>query len=331
MGTPFVSIVTPVYNGGPYIEEAIRSILAQTHSDFEYIICDNHSKDDSGEIARSYAAKDSRIKVVSPPEFVPQAKNFNYAVNQISPDSRYLKLLHADDWLFPDCIRQMTSLAEQDDRIALVSSYRVIETTPDCFGLPVRTSVFPGREVLRLELLGKVFPFGTGSTVMWRADVVRRRAPRFFPEDRNYFDIDVIFRNIADAYFGFVHQVLSFTRYQAGAVQDKAAGFNDWFMFHQQLMEQYGREFLTPEEFTARYAEVSRTFYRGLGDVWIKDRVRRHKRDDFWAFQRKHLGAVGAQIDNKRLARGIIDAGLHWAGHLEETLSKATNKARKLF
>ena len=57
MPEPFVSIVTPVYNDEPYLEECIKSVLAQSHQDFEYIICNNHSKDRSGEIAADYAAK----------------------------------------------------------------------------------------------------------------------------------------------------------------------------------------------------------------------------------------------------------------------------------
>ena len=57
MSEPFVSVVTPVYNDEPYLEECIKSVLAQSHQDFEYIICNNHSKDRSGEIAGDYAAK----------------------------------------------------------------------------------------------------------------------------------------------------------------------------------------------------------------------------------------------------------------------------------
>ena len=80
MTDPFVSVVTPVYNDEPYLEECIRSVLSQSHQDFEYIICNNHSTDRSGEIAADYASKDSRIRVVSPPEFSPQAQNFNFAL-----------------------------------------------------------------------------------------------------------------------------------------------------------------------------------------------------------------------------------------------------------
>jgi glycosyltransferase involved in cell wall biosynthesis len=330
MTPPLVSVITPVYNDEPYLEEAVRSVLAQTHEDFEYVICNNHSTDRSGEIARDYAAKDPRIRVVSPPALLPQAKNFNFALQQIADRAQYVKMLFADDWLFPDCLRQMLALAGQDPRIALVSSYRLVETTPDCFGLPVGRSVFPGREVLRAQLLGTAYPFGTNSTEMWRADVVRKRAPRFFPEDRQYFDIDVIFRTIADECFGFVHQVLSFTRYQEGAVSDEISNYNWWFLFQLMMMEQYGRDLLTPEEFQARYEAVSTDFYRGLGEVWIKDRLRRHKQQKFWDFQNKHLSSMGAQIDRKRLARGVLDAALYWAGHLEGTFGKVRARARRL-
>ena len=57
MTDPFVSVVTPVYNDEPYLEECIRSVLAQSHEDFEYIICNNHSTDRSGEIAADYGER----------------------------------------------------------------------------------------------------------------------------------------------------------------------------------------------------------------------------------------------------------------------------------
>ena len=47
MSEPFVSVVTPVYNTGEFIEQAIRSVLEQTYQNFEYIICNNHSTDNS--------------------------------------------------------------------------------------------------------------------------------------------------------------------------------------------------------------------------------------------------------------------------------------------
>src|SRR5438034_9026734 len=59
---PRVSVGMPVYNGERYVAEAVDSLLAQTYEDFELIICDNASTDRTGEIARSYAARDTRVR-----------------------------------------------------------------------------------------------------------------------------------------------------------------------------------------------------------------------------------------------------------------------------
>lgn len=60
-----VSVILPVYNGADILAESIESVLAQTYTNFEFIIINDGSKDNSLEIARSYAAKDKRIKVLS--------------------------------------------------------------------------------------------------------------------------------------------------------------------------------------------------------------------------------------------------------------------------
>ena len=117
MTDPFISVVTPVYNDEPYLEECIRSVLAQSHQDFEYIICNNHSSDRSGEIAADYASHDARIRVVSPPEFSPQAQNFNFALNEISDRSKYCKMLLSDDWMYPQCLQEMIDVAEPNPRM----------------------------------------------------------------------------------------------------------------------------------------------------------------------------------------------------------------------
>src|SRR5216117_733352 len=62
--TPRVSMAVPVYNGERYLGEALDSLLAQTYHDFELIICDNASTDGTGEIARSYASMDERVRYV---------------------------------------------------------------------------------------------------------------------------------------------------------------------------------------------------------------------------------------------------------------------------
>ena len=64
--TPRVSVVTTVYNGEPYFDRAIPGILGQTFKDFEYIMVDDGSTDRTGELLREVAAKDARVRVLSP-------------------------------------------------------------------------------------------------------------------------------------------------------------------------------------------------------------------------------------------------------------------------
>src|SRR3546814_10080907 len=72
-----VSVVTPVYNGGAFLGEAIESVLRQTLPDWNYVILDNCSTDETPEIAAAYAAKDSRIRVLRNDRLVPIIANRN--------------------------------------------------------------------------------------------------------------------------------------------------------------------------------------------------------------------------------------------------------------
>lgn len=58
-----ISIIVPVYNTEKYLHRCIDSILAQTFTDFELLLINNGSKDNSAEICDEYAAKDSRVRV----------------------------------------------------------------------------------------------------------------------------------------------------------------------------------------------------------------------------------------------------------------------------
>jgi glycosyltransferase involved in cell wall biosynthesis len=289
------------------LEHAIRSVLAQTYRKFEYIICDNHSTDNSADVAQRYAAMDSRIKLIRPPEFLAQAKNFNFALQHISADSRYCKLIFGDDLLLPNCLREMVALAEANPSVAIVSSYRLIETTGDGFGLPLEQTKIPGRVAGRLHLLKGIFLFGTPSTVLYTSDVVRARSPRFYPEDRFYFDTDAVFQILADRDFGFVHQVLTFSRYQPGSITRREAEYYSRAIDRIICLHSYGHTYLTAEEYDRATSYARRVYYEGLGRQWLKDRLGAEL-GDFWPYHEKRLSTVGLEVEKARLALGVGDA-----------------------
>src|SRR6185369_8345906 len=194
--SPTVSMVTPFFNTGYYLEQCLESVLAQTFEDFEYVLVDNHSTDQGAEIAADYAAKDERIRLTKPPRFLPQCDNFNYALRQISPASAYCKMVLADDWLYPQCLAEMVAVAEANPTIGLVSSYWLADTTVWGAGLPVDRSVCGGHEVARAHLRDGTFPSGHQSTVMYRAAIVRR-SPAFFTNRTVFFDTDAALRILA--------------------------------------------------------------------------------------------------------------------------------------
>src|SRR5215470_10979843 len=144
--SPLVSIVTPVHNEEEYLAECIESVLAQTYQNWEYTIIDNCSSDRSLQIARHYAAKDHRVRVLENPQLLPALANFNRAMRQIAPTSKYCKPVFGDDWIFPECLERMVAVAEEHPSIGIVSAYALAGERVKCVGLPTRNTFFLGRE-----------------------------------------------------------------------------------------------------------------------------------------------------------------------------------------
>jgi glycosyltransferase involved in cell wall biosynthesis len=176
---PRVSIVTPMYNGVEYLEECIGSILGQTYQNWDYAIVDNCSTDGSMEIARRYAAKDSRIRVYENPRFLPAIANHNAALRQSSPISKYCKVVFADDWIFPECLEKMVAVAEEHPTAGIVGAYCLEGRQVICTGLPYSSQLVSGREICRRHLLENLYLFGSANTLLYRADLVRSNDPFF--------------------------------------------------------------------------------------------------------------------------------------------------------
>jgi glycosyltransferase involved in cell wall biosynthesis len=94
---PKVSIGLPVYNGDKYINKALDSLLSQSFTDFEIIISDNNSIDNTGTICREYVDRDSRIRYIRQIENIGAVDNFEYVLNEAT--GRYFKWAAADDFL----------------------------------------------------------------------------------------------------------------------------------------------------------------------------------------------------------------------------------------
>src|SRR5699024_5835581 len=200
---------TPVYNGAKYLEECIQSVLNQTYHNWEYVIVNNQSTDNSLQIIEEYAKKDERIRIHNNEEFLPQMENLNHAFRQISPESKYCKVVHADDMIFEVCLRKMVSLAEKYPSIGVVSSYRLDDKRVGLSGLPYTSEYNEGREICRDFLMGHSYYFGAPSTLLLRSSLIRKRK-KVYDESYPESDITACLDMLRESDFGFVHQVVSF-------------------------------------------------------------------------------------------------------------------------
>lgn len=104
-----VSIITPCYNAAPYIQRTITSVQAQTISDWEMIIVDDGSTDNSVSIVQAIAAKDSRIRIIQKPNGgTASARNKGLECAQ----GEYIQFLDADDEVAADKFEKQIAIME---------------------------------------------------------------------------------------------------------------------------------------------------------------------------------------------------------------------------
>ena len=293
---PLVSILTPVHNGETYLRECIESVLRQTYRNWEYIIVNNQSTDATLAIAEEYARRDPRIRVHSNHEFVDAIANHNIAFQQMSTASRYCKMVHADDWLFPECVEKMVEVATANPGVGFVSAYALWGTEIRMDGLPYPSAVVSGREICRAFFLGNLWVFGCPTTSLIRSDIIRRATP-FYNERSLHADTEAGFSVLAQSDLGFVHQVLTFTRLHEQSATNKNLALDTTLPAHLEILLKYGPEFLTEREFVETRREYMREYYTCLARRALRLREKR-----YWRFHIEWLKRLGISLNFFRVA-----------------------------
>lgn len=304
---PLVSVVTPVYNGQDYLAQCIESVIAQSWEHWEMVILDNHCTDDSLAIARKYADADDRIRIESNAETMPQMENWNRSMQLISPDSKYCKVVHADDWLFPNCLAEMVSLAEQNPSVALIGSFRLEEESVTLDGLPYPSACVPGRDMIRRRFLGGPDLFGSPTSIMYRADQVHGREQFYNPENL-HADTEVCYRILMAHDFGFVHQVLTFTRRHNETTSTYARRMQTYMPSDLIMLKQFGQHVLSDEELSAVVKKKLTNYYRMLGYRLLQFRKPEHKgyAQEFWNYHRAAMARAGESFSRAKILWGSL-------------------------
>lgn len=328
---PLVSVITPVYNGAEYLAECIESVQRQTYQNWEYIILNNASTDQTLEIAQTYARADQRIRVHSNEALLDIISNHNSAFRLISPSTKYCKIVSADDWLFPECLSRMIEVAEANPSIGLVGSYQMSGGGNDrndwCVkwdNVVYRSSIISGRDICRSHFLGGRYIFGTPTSLLYRAGLVRREA-NFYPNSSAEADTSACYNMLRDTDFGFVHQVLSYERDQHVRTTTRSRSMNAYALSRLCDLLTYGELYLSADERSKRSLELWNEYY-----VFLAKSLLQRRNADFWAFHKRRLAEIGHQLDQIKLRKIALKMVARMALNPDIAFRTLTGRSPKL-
>lgn len=198
---PMVSVVMPTYNRADLVGRAIESILMQTYPDFELIIVDDGSTDETLKIVKRYAKKDSRIVVISTKENngIASARNAGNAKAR----GKYIMIMDSDDISLPYRMAEQVKFMEENPQIAIVTSIK-----RDLNGKFYNSAPLVGYEpyLLYAHYLGH-------PEWMVRADFVKRHKIQYNPALDAGVDYEYLYQIVKNhGKIGYVNKVLLLRR-----------------------------------------------------------------------------------------------------------------------
>jgi len=201
---PAVTVGIPTYRGARHIAETIESALAQTFADFEMLVLDDVSPDDTAEVVARY--RDPRLRFLRNERNVGVEENWNRCLRLAR--GRYFKLLPHDDLLAPDCLAREVAVLEADtaERLALVfCARRIIDVRSRPLlsrRYPHPGGVIPARSAARRCIRRGANLLGEPGGVLFRT-ALGRRVGDFDARLRIVTDLDYWFRLLqhGDAYY----------------------------------------------------------------------------------------------------------------------------------
>lgn len=117
-----ISIITPAYNAGAFLEETIKSVQAQTYKNWEMLIVDDCSKDNTVEVAQRYAREDPRVRLIRHEENQGVAGARNTALAQAKGE--YVAFLDSDDLWLPEKLQKQLAFMEENGHILTYTAFQ---------------------------------------------------------------------------------------------------------------------------------------------------------------------------------------------------------------
>lgn len=116
-----ISIVVPIYNGEKYVDDCVKSILFQTYAEWELIIIDNASTDNSLEICRKYAAKDDRVQILQQHHNMGVSAARNLGIEKARGE--FITFIDIDDWVAEDYLEKLLAIQKKKNADMVICEY----------------------------------------------------------------------------------------------------------------------------------------------------------------------------------------------------------------
>jgi glycosyltransferase involved in cell wall biosynthesis len=221
-GRPLVAVVTPVYNGGDYLEAVMRCVQQQTYDRLVHVIVDNCSSDNTSEIIDRYRSQRVELITVRNDSVLPQRENWNTAMSAAPIEASYVKVLCADDLMRSDCIERFVEAAESDDKIEVVLCDDIFEDKVRRANLPSEKTVFDG-----IKIVGNMLDESINWLPYHHLFVrfhERTRIAEFFRGTPVKFDLLAVVRCSLRGKLAYLHEPLVYTRWHADSVSSQYLG-----------------------------------------------------------------------------------------------------------
>ena len=193
MNPPKISVLIPTYNYARFLGEAIESVLAQDYPDFELIVVDDCSADNTVQVVEPYCRRSPRVQFLANPTNLGMVNNWNYSLKRAR--GSYIKFLFGDDKLcHPEALSKLASMLQANPSATLAASARVVlNEKSEAVDLwrPLPEGCHEGRNIITAYLMenGRNL-VGEPSAVLFRKEDAGRG---FDPQYRQVVDMEMWF------------------------------------------------------------------------------------------------------------------------------------------
>jgi glycosyltransferase involved in cell wall biosynthesis len=301
--TPRVSVLIPTYNYAHFLDDAIQSVLAQTYTDYELIIVDNASTDNTDEVVARYLS-DTRVRYYKHPENIGLVANWNSGLKHTRGE--FLKILCADDKFRPTLLEKYVRLMDQYPALSMVACNKQVFGKEYNYEVNLTLTHYQTGRDVNLHMLYGHQGVGEPTSVMFR----RREFEKigfFTGVYEQYVDLDYWIKllSMGDCYL--VPEILVDIRFHPATVSNQVK------------RKKYQRCF---EEYQIRKDVQQHVYDFDTTNTRIDEMVRKYAMDCIKVAMLKTAGSLHKSASRKAFARAFRIA---WKESLfSSTLGEAT-------